>query len=94
MAKAARIQCINTQDRDDARERITHVGGVNRDGARWKLSQQWAIKLLEGGWRCWVSVDGDRVWCVVATTRDGHKYIKTEIDGDSPENLLGLPECP
>lgn len=94
MAKTARIQCINKRDRDNAYERITHVGGVNPDGGRWKLTQQKAIEFLEGEWKFWVSVDNDKVWCVVATSRHGNKYIKTEADGDQPNNLLSLPECP
>ena len=31
---------------------------------------------------------------VVAVSRFGNKYIKTEADGDQPNNLLSLPECP
>ncbi|HBZ43793.1 MAG TPA: DUF3892 domain-containing protein [Maritimibacter sp.] len=94
MAKQAQIRCINKQDRDNAWESITHVGGVNSDGGRWKLSQQEAIKYLDGEWNFWVEVDGDRVWCEVATSRFGNKYIKTKADGDLPNNLLSLPECP
>jgi hypothetical protein len=26
--------------------------------------------------------------------RRGNKYIKTQNDGDQPNNLLSLPECP
>ncbi|UWR23452.1 DUF3892 domain-containing protein [Sulfitobacter sp. S190] len=94
MAKQAQIKCINKQDRDNAWERITHVGGVNSDGGRWKLTQQSAIEYLEGDWDFWVSVDGDTVWCEVAVSRFGNKYIKTKADGDLPNNLLSLPECP
>ncbi len=49
MAKSAEIKCINKRDRDNAYERITHVGGVNSDGGRWKLTQAEAIRYLEGG---------------------------------------------
>jgi hypothetical protein len=30
---------------------------------------------------------------VVSVSRLGHKYIKTEADGEQPDNLLSLPEC-
>ncbi len=30
---------------------------------------------------------------VVAVSRFDHKYIKTEADGEQPDNLLSLPEC-
>jgi hypothetical protein len=31
---------------------------------------------------------------VVAVSRYGNKYIKTTADGEQPDNLLSLPECP
>jgi hypothetical protein len=31
---------------------------------------------------------------VVARAASGHKYLKTESDGEQPNNLLSLPECP
>ena len=37
---------------------------------------------------------GDRVKLVVAKSAQGNKYVKTESDGDQPNNLLSLPECP
>ncbi|MBA4156890.1 MAG: DUF3892 domain-containing protein [Gemmatimonadetes bacterium] len=30
---------------------------------------------------------------VAATSRFGKKYLKTEADGELPNNLLSLPEC-
>ena len=29
-----------------------------------------------------------------AFSRFGHKYLKTMADGEHPNNLLSLPECP
>ena len=94
MAKTAEIKCVKKRDRDNLWERITHVGGVNRDGGRWKLTQEDAIKYLEGDWDFYVSVRGDTVYCEVGKSRFGNKYIKTRADGDLPNNLLSLPECP
>ena len=34
------------------------------------------------------------VWVIVAISQHGNKYIKTKPDGDQPNNLLSLPECP
>jgi hypothetical protein len=41
-----------------------------------------------------VHVGGKSVWVIVATSRFGNKYLKTESDGEHPNNLLSLPECP
>jgi hypothetical protein len=82
-------------DRPNAHERILQVGGVNPGGTRWKLSQEQAIAGIEDGrWQFYVSVNGQTVWVIVAVSRYGNKYLKTTADGEHPNNLLSLPECP
>jgi len=89
------IRCINKRDRPNPHERILFVGGVELNGSRWKRDQQQAIQDLESGARrYWVHVRGKSVWVVVATGQSGHKYLKTEEDGEEQDNLLSLPECP
>ena len=95
MAANVEIKCINKTDRYDAHERIRNVGGVNPDGARWKLSQPDAIVGIENGtWAFFVRQQANAVRVVVAVSRYGNKYLKTEADGEQPNNLLSLPECP
>jgi Protein of unknown function (DUF3892) len=91
--KTARIDCINKIDRPNPHERITHVGGT--DGGGWKITQEHAIDLIERReWQFYTSVKAKSVWVIVAKNRWGHKYLKTEDDGDDENNLLSLPECP
>ena len=94
MTESAEIQCINKSDRDNAHERIRRVGGV-AGGKRWSITQEEAIALIENGkWSFFVRRNGQSVRVVVAVSRYGNKYLKTEADGEQPNNLLSLPECP
>jgi len=95
MADNIEIKCINKTDRTSAHERIKSIGGVNPNGTRWKLSLEQAIKDIEDGkYRFYVSVNGSSVWVIVAVSAAGNKYLKTVNDGEQPNNLLSLPECP
>lgn len=94
MPETVEIQCINKSDRPNPHERIRNVGGIH-SGSRWKLAQEEAIAGIETDkWRFFVRVKGSLVWVVVAVSRFGNKYLKTENDGEQPNNLLSLPECP
>ena len=91
------VNCINKSDRENPWERITHLGGLNHDGTRWRLTQGETITAIERNTYGEFYVDrprGDPVKVVVAVSRAGNKYVKTEADGDQPNNLLSLPECP
>jgi hypothetical protein len=89
------ICCVGRSDRLNHDRRIRAVGGVNRDGARWQISEAAAIAGIEAGrWGLFVSQAGHKIDIVVATSRYGGKYLKTADDGGlHPEGLLALPEC-
>jgi hypothetical protein len=93
MASRHEVRCINKTDRYNPHERISHIGGSN--GSRWKITEEEAIQGIESGkWEFYVNQGGRVVDVIVAVSRFGHKYLKTIADGEQPDNLLSLPECP
>lgn len=89
MATRSQVKCINKTDHYDAHERIKNIGG---DG--WKHAEDDAISYIENSvYQYYVNRGGYQVNVIVAQ-RLGHKYLKTENDGEQPNNLLELPECP
>ena len=89
------IQCINKSDRYNAHERIKSCGGIN-NGVRWKKDQQEIVSEIDNNTnQYYVNVNGYReVRVIVAKSAAGNKYIKTSEDGEMPNNLLSIPECP
>ena len=88
------VTCIRKRGNHyDPHERIQGIGGI-MNGARWYRAEEDAIRDVEADPTAYyTSVNGKSVWIVVAK-HNGRKYLKTEPDGYSPDNLLALPECP
>jgi Protein of unknown function (DUF3892) len=88
------VLCIKKSDRLNPHERIIDIGGRNEDGTNWKLSQHDAIQGIETGkWSFFVQRGGHVVNVIVSVSRSGHKYLKTQADGEHPDNLLALSQC-
>lgn len=94
MAIDLQVLCINKTDRTSPHERISHIGGMNADRSLWRLTEDAAIAGMKAGkWTFYTNVGGRR-----ANVRIGHhlgrEYLTTEPDGQQPNNLLSLSECP
>lgn len=92
MAENREITCINKQPRNDPWDRIKYVGGSG-----WKMSQPDAISAIERqqlNFYVYSKSAGKTVWVIIGKSRFGNKYLTTEADGESQNNLLALPECP
>ncbi len=88
-----KVSCINKSDRTNIHEKIESIGGVDAN-TKWKKSQATAIQNLEDKTHSfYVISDGKRTNVIVARSASGHKYLKTEADSTTSNNLLSLPEC-
>lgn len=94
MADRVQVRCVNKRDRQSRHERIQNIGGINPDGTPWKLTEENAIKGIEAGKWSFYTQGGGEVANVIIATHLGRKYLKTDRDTTTKDNLLSLPECP
>ncbi|MBI3850597.1 MAG: DUF3892 domain-containing protein [Verrucomicrobia bacterium] len=94
MATRVEVNCINRTDRHDPYERINAIGG-GFPGHQWTHPHELAIRWIEDGtFEYYMEKGMYEFRLIVAISHYGHKYLKTSADGDQPDNLLSLPECP
>jgi hypothetical protein len=62
---------------------------------RWNLPVDEAIRgVLDGKWNFFIELGMyDIVNVEVARSPSGYLYLKTEVDADTPDQLLFLPDC-
>ena len=83
-----RVTCITKRPTHyNPHERIQALGGPG-----WYKTEDQVIREIEAGYRYYVQAGGRTVYVIVAVYA-GRKYLKTQADGYSPDNLLSLPEC-
>lgn len=74
--------------------RFLGFGGVNPDGAHWRVAHDQAIAAIEAGrWSFYVDAGGRQLPVIVAVSKYGQKYLKGAGDGLQPDSLLRLPDC-
>jgi hypothetical protein len=84
------ITCINKRgDHYDPHERISYIG----QQGNWKISEDNAIRRIQSGSDSFYVTVAGRTVDVIVATHNGGKYLKTQSDSYSPNNLLSLREC-
>ena len=95
MRLGIRVDCVTRTDRVSPHYRIRAIGGVGSDGMRWRLSEEAVIAAITDD-RATFYVEwpaGHRLEIVTGQGL-GKRYLKTESDGEMPDGLLALPDCP
>jgi hypothetical protein len=78
----------------ETNEYIAHLG-CNANNAYVLLTEVEVITRIEShSDTFYVERPAGRTVEVVIAKREGRKYLKTESDGEKPDNLLSLPDCP
>jgi len=96
MARFLRIRHVVKTDRPSAHEQIQASCGIKPDGSHWSLTQNEAISQVEEGTSIFYveRAGGRRLDVIVAMDLHAHKYLKTVADGQQPDELFYLPNCP
>ena len=88
------VRCVMRSDRLNHDRRIRGIGGVNPDGAHWRISEAEAIAAIEAGrWAFYIKAGERDIPVIVAVSKYGSKYIKCPGDALQPDSLLALPDC-
>jgi Protein of unknown function (DUF3892) len=83
---------VNRTDPTSADDRIHHVGGINADGSRWKLSEDEAIAAIKDGrWMFSATCNGRKVRVVIAKDGQSREFLRTEMDELTRLRLLTPP---
>lgn len=73
-------------------ERISHVG-IRTTQGREKYTSEQVVSWIDNRVHRFYVSRGGRTIEVVTAVHNGRRYLKTEPDAYSPDNLLALPEC-
>ncbi|SDH63277.1 Protein of unknown function [Chryseobacterium taeanense] len=93
-----RITCINKDNgyHENPNLAISHLGWINEQtretGKNTRLEIYDWIKY-KNGYAYVKDTFGNEAKVITAETYNGTKYLKTEADNSTKNNLLSLPEC-
>ena len=88
MAISRQVKCINKTEHYSRHEKIRYIGGD------WgKVAESDAIRQIENGLYSYFVRVGTYTANVIIASYLGRKYLKTDADTTTVDNLLNLPEC-
>lgn len=93
MAAAQQIDCISSERDPLGRRLLTHVGGPQAGGGRWKLSLDEAIRALQSGSVYFVTFEAESYIVTLGTASGGRRFLRTARGEADSSMLLRLPEC-
>ena len=88
------VMCVQRRHHSNPCERIVAIGGVRHDGSRWHLTELQAITAIKTGAAHFFVPAAGRTTRIVVDHQKAREYLKTQDDGEAPEGLLDLPDCP
>lgn len=79
----------------EKRERILGLGCYSPTNVFMTFTEAQVIDMIENHHDTfYVERPTGHVVELVVAEREGRKFVKTEADGEKPDNLLSLPTCP
>ena len=93
---AIKITCINKDNgnHENPNVAITHLGWVNDVTGNTGITTRLDLyDFIKKGNYVYVERFGNKVKVTTAETSNGTKYVKTEADSTTENNLLSLKEC-
>jgi hypothetical protein len=93
---SVRVTCINKDagNHENPYTAISNLGWVNdSSGETGKSTRLQMYDFVNGGGEAYVQVGAARAVLITAVTPGGTKYVKTQADSTTRDNLLKLPEC-
>ena len=93
MLMSERITHVRKPDRYSKHETISHYRQLQSNGTVAVYERESFIAYLEKtSQRAYVKEHGDGAWCKIMNS-GRIKYLQTEADSTSANNLLNLPSC-
>jgi hypothetical protein len=95
---AIKITCINKDNgqHENPNLAITHLAWINeqtKESGKNTRLEIYKWRKDENGEAYVKDASGNRAKVITAETHTGTKYLKTEADNSTKNNLLSLPEC-